>query len=44
MIRMFLVFPDPDPLVRGIDPDSAPDPSLFPSVERTEKMLDKIEF
>ncbi len=29
--RMFLGFlnPDQDPLVRGTDPDSAPDPSLF---------------
>jgi hypothetical protein len=26
-IRMFLSLPDPDPLVRGTDPD--PDPSLF---------------
>jgi hypothetical protein len=30
-IRMFFGLPDPDPLVRGTDPnpDSAPDPSLF---------------
>jgi hypothetical protein len=28
-IRMFLGLPDPDPLVRGMDPDPAPDPSLF---------------
>jgi hypothetical protein len=28
-IRMFLGLPDPDPLVRGADPDPAPDPSLF---------------
>jgi hypothetical protein len=30
-IRMFLGLqnPDPDPLVRGTDPDQAPDPSLF---------------
>jgi hypothetical protein len=33
---MFLGLPDPDPLVRGMDPDLAPapvlalDPSLFP--------------
>jgi hypothetical protein len=27
-IRMFSGLPDPDPLVRGMDP--APDPSLFP--------------
>jgi hypothetical protein len=25
-IRMFLGLPDPDKLVRGIDPDPAPDP------------------
>jgi hypothetical protein len=42
-IRMFLGLPDPDSLVRGINPD--PDPSLFHKcVERTEEMLDKIEF
>ncbi len=31
-IRMFLGLPDPDPdsIVRGMDPDPAPDPSLFP--------------
>ncbi len=36
--------PDPqDPLVRGMDPDPAPDPSLsHKCVEQTEKMLDKI--
>ncbi len=28
-IRMFLGLPDPDSLVRGKDPDPAPDPSLF---------------
>jgi hypothetical protein len=30
-IRMFLglLDPDPDPLVRGTDPDQKPDPSLF---------------
>ncbi len=26
---MFLGLPDPDSLVRGMDPDPAPDPSLF---------------
>jgi hypothetical protein len=42
---MFSVLPDPDPLVRGTDPAPAPDPSLVPlMVERTEIMLDKIEF
>ncbi len=31
---MFLGLPDPDPLVRGMDPDPAPDPdpSLFSKV------------
>jgi hypothetical protein len=31
MFRMFFGLPDPDknPLVRGTDPDPAPDPSLF---------------
>ena len=28
-IRMFLGLPDPEPLVRGVDPDPAPYPSLF---------------
>ncbi len=33
-IRRFLGFPDPDPLVRGLDPDpvSSPDPSNFASI------------
>jgi len=26
---MFLGLPDPDPLVRGMDPDPAPDPSII---------------
>jgi hypothetical protein len=35
---MFLGLPDPDPLVRGMDPD--PDPSFSQKdVERTEIML-----
>ncbi len=41
---MFLDLPDPDPLVRGMDPDPAPnlDPSLsHKGVERNEKMLAK---
>jgi hypothetical protein len=25
---MFFGLPDPDPLVRGIEPDTAPDPSI----------------
>ncbi len=28
-IHMFLGLPDPDPLVRGMDPDPAPDPSII---------------
>jgi hypothetical protein len=28
-IRMFLGLPDPDPLVRGTEPNPALDPSLF---------------
>jgi hypothetical protein len=28
-IHMFLGLPDPDPLVRGIDPDPDPDPSII---------------
>ena len=28
-IRMFLGLPDPDPLVRGANPDPTPDPSFF---------------
>jgi hypothetical protein len=28
-IRMFLGLLDPDPLVRGTDPDPAPDPSII---------------
>jgi hypothetical protein len=28
-IHMFLGLPDPDPLVRGMDPDPAPDPDPF---------------
>ncbi len=46
-IRMFLSHPDPDPdpLVRDIDPAPAPDlPFSHKCAERTEKMLDKIEF
>ncbi len=31
-IHMFLGFPDPDRLVRGIDPDSALDPDLDHSI------------
>ncbi len=28
-IHMFLGLQDPDPLVRGMDPDPAPDPSII---------------
>jgi hypothetical protein len=27
--NMFLGLPDPDPLVRGMDPDTDPDPSII---------------
>ena len=44
-IRMFCGLPDPDPLIRGMDLDPAPDPGGFPisfkSVERIEIMLSK---
>jgi hypothetical protein len=33
-----LLDPDPDPLVRGTDPDSDPDPFSHKCVERTEIM------
>jgi hypothetical protein len=29
---MFLGLPDPDPLVKGMDPDPDPDPALDPSI------------
>jgi hypothetical protein len=39
---MILALLDPDPLVRGTNPDPDPDPSLFYiGVERTEIMLAK---
>jgi hypothetical protein len=44
---MFLGFPDPDPdpFVRGADPDLASDPYFsHKCLERTEIMLYKIEF
>ncbi len=31
-IHMFLGLPDPDPLVRGMDPDPALDPDPDPSI------------
>ncbi len=31
-IHMFLGLPDPDPLVRGMDPDPVPDPVPDPSI------------
>jgi hypothetical protein len=38
-IRMFLGLPDPDPLIRGMDPDPAPDlPFSHKCVERSEIM------
>jgi hypothetical protein len=41
---MFLGLPDPDSLVRGADPDVAPDPSLFLINVLSGLMPDKIEF
>jgi hypothetical protein len=42
---MFLGPPDPDLLVRGVDPDLAPDLSFsYKGVERTEIMLAKQNF
>ncbi len=36
--------PGPDPFVRGTDPDTAPDPYLFPEMSWADEiMLDKIE-
>jgi hypothetical protein len=32
-IQMFLVLPDPDPLVRCIDPAPDPDPSIIKQIE-----------
>jgi hypothetical protein len=41
---MFLGLPDPDPLVRGMDPDPdpalAPDPDLLSSCKNSKKNLD----
>ncbi len=39
-IRMFLGLPEPDSIVRGTDPDPAPDPEWIGG-ERTEIMLAK---
>jgi hypothetical protein len=38
---MFLGLPDPDPLVRGMDPDPAQDLGGHKGVERIEIMLAK---
>ncbi len=48
-IRLFLGLPDPDPLVRGANPDPALDPAPDPSLshkclERTDLILEKTEF
>ncbi len=41
---MFLCLPDLDPLVRGMDPASDPDPSIsHKGVERMEIMLAKLK-
>ena len=41
-----LLDPDPDPLVRGLDPDSALDPDLDPSIimQKNKKNLDSYYF
>jgi len=45
-IHMFLSLPDPDPLVRGMDPD--PDPALDPDpsiiMQNSRKNLDSYYF
>jgi hypothetical protein len=47
-IHMFLglLDPDPDPSVRGMDPDSDPAPDLDPSItkQKSEKNLDSYCF
>jgi hypothetical protein len=37
-IDMFLDLPDPDPIVRGMEPDPAPDPSI--TCKNSKKNLD----
>jgi hypothetical protein len=39
---MFLVLPDPDPLVRCMDPDPGPDPSIIMQIGK--KHLDSYYF
>jgi hypothetical protein len=41
---MFLGLPDPDPLVRGKDPDPAPDPSLLLINLQNKILGQKIKF
>jgi hypothetical protein len=43
---MFLGLPDPDPLVRGMDPDPALDPDPDPSIimQNSKKNLDSYYF
>ncbi len=43
---MFLGFPDPDSLVRGMDPDPAldPDPILISSCKNSKRNLDSYFF
>ena len=41
-IHMFLGIPDPDPLVRGMDPDPALDPDPDPSVMEKSFIYGKI--
>jgi hypothetical protein len=43
---MFLGLPDPDPLVRGMDPDTDPalDPILLSPCKKSKKKLDSCYF
>ncbi len=41
---MFLGLPDPDPIVRGMDPDPDPEQILLPSCKNSEKNLDSYYF
>jgi hypothetical protein len=41
---MFLGLPDPDPLVRGMDPDPAPDPDPSIIMKSSKKNLDSYYF
>jgi hypothetical protein len=42
-IRMFLGLPDPDPLVRGTDPDPAADPDRLRILPFSHKYVERTE-